>query len=105
MKVCINKLRLFGHHGLKQSEKENGQYFDFYIELRPTDEHIGIHDLIKDNAGKSSWMRSDFRVMNERRTDRQPLLWPRHRSVRPSASWQGTHSNDSRDILHHSMFK
>ena len=50
MKVCINKLRLFGHHGLKQSEKENGQYFDFYIELRPTDEHIGIHDLIKDNA-------------------------------------------------------
>ena len=50
MKVCINKLRLFGHHGLKKSEKENGQYFDFYIELRPTNKHIGICDLIEDDA-------------------------------------------------------
>ena len=33
MKICINKLRLFGYHGLKESEKEDGQNFDFYIEL------------------------------------------------------------------------
>tara|TARA_B100000029_G_scaffold357536_1_gene350309 strand:+ start:180 stop:530 length:351 start_codon:yes stop_codon:yes gene_type:complete len=33
MKICINKLRLFGYHGLKKVEKESGQYFDISIDL------------------------------------------------------------------------
>ena len=33
MKICINKLRLFGYHGLKKIEKESGQYFDISIDL------------------------------------------------------------------------
>ena len=61
MKICINKLRLFGHHGLKKVEKENGQYFDFYIEF------ILTHNLMdKDKDG--------FAVFNDYRDDIAPII-------------------------------
>ncbi len=59
MKIRINKIKLFGYHGIYKIEKEKGQNFTISVEIKIVDtdykdkientvDYMGIVDIVKD---------------------------------------------------------